>query len=64
MTLTEFARIVDCSKCYMSMVKTKTQKPGRKFARQIERATDGAVKADYLLNGIEYKNEKLSNITG
>lgn len=55
MTLENFSKILDCHPGYMSRVKRKAVKPGRKLARHIEKATEGAVKADYLLNDIEYK---------
>ena len=54
MTVTKFAGILDCAPSYLSSVKSKTRRPGRKLARQIERATNGDVKADHLLNEIKY----------
>lgn len=61
MTVTKLAEIVDCNKSYLSCVKKKRKKPGKKLAKYIERATEGKVTADYLLNGVMYKeNEMLS----
>ncbi len=55
MTLDSFSKILDCHPGYMSRVKRKSVKPGRKLAKNIEKITDGMIKADYLLNDIEYE---------
>lgn len=55
MTLTKLAEMVDCNKSYLSRVKKKRKKPGKKLARYIERATQGEVTADYLLNNVMYQ---------
>ena len=54
----EFAKILDCAPSYLSSVKCKKRKPGKKFARQVEKATNGMVRASYLLYEIEYPPRK------
>ncbi len=47
--LTEFARIVNYSRQHVSGVMHGTIRPGRKLAEAIEKATNGEVKAEDLL---------------
>ncbi len=59
LTVKKFAEVVDCHPSYLSAIKKRTMRPGRKIARQIETATGGEVKANHLLNGIKYKNQQM-----
>ncbi len=49
MSIKRLADIIECHPAYLGAVKRKEKKPGKKLARQIERATNGDVKAKELL---------------
>lgn len=51
MTIQEFSENVEYSRVHISSIVNGKLKPSRKLARQIERATNGEVKAEDLLKG-------------
>lgn len=50
MSITEFSKLVDHSRNYISQIVNGKYIPSKKLARAIERATHGAVTSDELLN--------------
>lgn len=57
MTLVEFSRVVDFNRDHLSRVMHGRKRPSKKLARIIEKATNGHVKAQELLNfGIDEKS--------
>jgi len=57
LSVREFSKKVDCSRTYLSQIVHGKIKPGRKLARDIERATNGEVKAADML-GIDLRSSK------
>lgn len=51
MTVNEFAEKIKCNRCYFSRLINGHVKPGKRLANDIERATNGDVKAEDLLKG-------------
>jgi len=49
LSITDFSKKVDCTRTYLSSIINGRQVPSRRMARDIERATDGAIKAEDLL---------------
>jgi transcriptional regulator with XRE-family HTH domain len=49
-SVSDLARILNCSRAHLSKIINGRLKPGKKFAEAIEKATRGDVKAIYLLN--------------
>ena len=56
MSVTEFSKMVDHSRNYISQIINGKHVPSKKLARAIERATDGEVKADELMKGESDEN--------
>lgn len=50
MTVTEFSKQLDCNRSYLSDIMHGSKKPGKRLAKEIERLTDGQVKAEDLSN--------------
>ena len=50
MTVKEFSEIVECSRNHISQIINSGTKPSKRLAKDIERATNGEVKAEDLLN--------------
>lgn len=50
MSIRELAKKIGVHECYLGMIKRELQKPSKFLAKEIERATDGNVKAHELLN--------------
>lgn len=51
MTINEFAAKINCNRAYFSRLINGHVKPGKRLAADIERATNGDVKAEDLLSG-------------
>lgn len=49
LTVTEFAKVINYGRTYINNVVTGTRSPGKKLAKEIERATNGEVTVDELL---------------
>lgn len=49
-TVTEFAKTVDYSRGHLASIVNGKLKPSKKLARQIEKATNGQVTIEELLN--------------
>lgn len=54
MTVTEFGKKIDCSRSYLSTIINGAQKPGKRLAKEIERATNGEVTTKDLLGQEEH----------
>jgi len=50
LSATEFARLIEYSRTQVSLVENERVKPSKRLAKIIERATDGNVSAEELLN--------------
>jgi DNA-binding transcriptional regulator YdaS (Cro superfamily) len=50
LSIKNFSKILDCSRSYLSRVVRGKIKPSSKFARQIEKATEGKVTKEEVLN--------------
>ena len=50
LSATEFARLIEYSRTQVSLVANERVKPSKRLAKIIERATDGNVSAEELLN--------------
>jgi DNA-binding transcriptional regulator YdaS (Cro superfamily) len=51
MTVTAFAKLVGVTRNYISQISRGHMKPSRLLAKEIERITEGKVKAEDLLKG-------------
>jgi plasmid maintenance system antidote protein VapI len=49
-SVTEFAKNIDYSRGHLTSIINGKLRPSKKLARQIEKATNGEVKAEELLN--------------
>lgn len=49
LTVTELSKKLECHRTYLSEIVNGARKPGKRLAKDIERATDGQVTADELL---------------
>lgn len=54
-TLGQFAEEIDYHRTYISRVCSGETKPGRKFAKAVERATNGEIKAEDLFDESDQK---------
>ncbi len=54
-TMSSFARKIDYERSYLSIVMKGKQKPGRKFIAAVERASNGNVTEEDILNNYKEK---------
>jgi transcriptional regulator with XRE-family HTH domain len=58
-SVSNFGRILNCSRAHLSKIINGRQRPSKKLAAAIEKATNGEVKAKYLLNN-KFEVEELN----
>ncbi len=51
MTVTEISKMLECNRPYMSAIVNGRLKPSKRLAKDIERVTNGEVKAEEILKG-------------
>lgn len=54
LSIKDFAKIIDLSSTYVSLIHNNTKKPSKKIGRAIERVTNGIVTVDEVINPDKY----------